>query len=94
MSDADTPTRQQINKLCGQVTAISIVSGELKRELLALPRSSLLYRRPGPPSQLFPEKNMPIDVLSDVINLCQGANALLRSLSHMPVVDDPAETPE
>lgn len=86
------PTRRQATRLCGQVEAISIVTGELKRELLALPRSSLLYARPGPPSQLFPEKNMPIDVLADAIALSQAANVLLRSLGHMPTEDDPGPT--
>ena len=88
------PTRKQIDHLCGQTRAIAILGQELKRELLSLPRSSLLYARPGPPSRIFPEKNMPVDVLVDAMNLCQDANALLRSLGYLPAADDPAKTPE
>lgn len=87
------PTRRQVTRLCGQTEAIAIVARELKRELLALPRSSLSYRRPGPPSTVLPDHLTHPDVLSDAIELCQAANKLLRSLGHMPVEGDPAPTP-
>lgn len=87
-------TTRQISRLSGQVEAIAIIAGELKRELLSLPRQSLVYERPGPHCAGRFRSDRTVDVLFDAMELSQAARRLLRSIGHLPVAPDPDATAE
>lgn len=89
-SQQPIPTRKQRDHLAGQVTAVSIVALEVRRELMTLPKPSLIYSIKQPSDRSH--ENDDTDVLHNATELWQAANNLLRSIGYLPVAEDQDET--